>query len=104
MGTGGQPQQTPWKDEWQDIDGRRLTVTVNFTQATGALLNAVIYRDVGCRYANILFGLGVDSKPDSTPRKFPVSEGTTNVTKAMLNSGGLVNLSDILASQITASP
>lgn len=104
MGVGGGVQQTPWTDEWQDVDGRRLAVSVAFTQATGVLQSAQVYRDVGCRYANILFGLGADGKPDSTPRKFAVNPGTTNITKAMLNSGGLINISDILASQITASP
>lgn len=95
-------QQTPWQYEWKDSDGRSLKCTVNFTQATGALLDAVVVRGIGCRYSTVYFGLGPDGKPESTPRKLTVAEGTTPITKAMLNSGGLTNISDILAGQVTA--
>lgn len=104
MGVGGGIQQTPWEYTWEDIDGRKLTCTVNFTQATGVLLDAVVFRDGGCRYATVYFGVGANGRPESSTKKLTVNAGTTNITKAMLNSGNLVNISDILAGQVTAGP
>lgn len=97
-------QLTPWTYQADDIDGRVLRVTVDFDNVTRALTGATIYRDAGCRYSRILFGLGADSKPDSTVRKFAVATGTTVITTAQLSSGGLTVIEDILAGQVTAGP
>lgn len=97
-------QPTPWTYQADDYRGKILKITVNFTQGTGALLNAEILREVGCVYSKIYFGLGPDGKPESSTRQFTAPEGTTPISKAMLNSGGLNNISDVLAGQVTAGP
>lgn len=101
-GTG--VQQTPWIYQADDYLNRKLVITVTFNNATRALIGATIVRDVGCLWAKIYFGLGGDGKPESTTRQFTVPEGTTNITKAQLTSGGLNTIEDILAGQVTAGP
>lgn len=97
-------QQTPWIYQADDYLDRALVITVNFNNASRVLSGATIVRDPGCLYAKIYFGLGPDGTPDTTSRQFAVPEGTTNISKAQLNSGGLTTIEDILAGQVTAGP
>lgn len=101
MGKGGLPTSPYLFYSCGDYKGKMITMTVTF-DGSNNLTGATIFRDPACLYQHILIGIGADGSPDSSSMKFTVPGGTTTVSKAQLNSVGLVTLSDLLSLQVTA--
>lgn len=101
----GDTPTSPWVWSASDAFGKTITITINYTNATGALLSGSAVRQAGCLYGHMYFGVGADGSPNSSTRQFAIPAGTTNVTAAQLLSvAGLSNISDINALQFTVGP
>ena len=99
----GGPLQSPFTyDSGIDANGKHITITIPFNNATRAILSGQVVRDNGCLYRKILIGLGADGSPDSTTHSFTVPNGTTNITAGQFSAFGFDVIEDILALQITA--
>lgn len=104
----GGVQVSPWRyDSGMDYQGNHVSITINYDNATRALINATLHRDAGCVYTRIYIGVGADGRPDSTTHVFGIGnlEGDRNVTAAGLAGVGLSVIEDVFAlGQITAGP
>jgi hypothetical protein len=104
----GDPPTSPWMfyDSGGDYLGRKITGTVTF-DGTNTLTGGTVTRDAGCVYTKVIIGpLNLDGTPSAQAKVIDMSgfEGSRTFTKAQLNSAGLFTVSDILGTQITASP
>lgn len=97
-----QPQASPWTWWAADYQNNAIRVAVAFNTSTKALQNATVTRDPGCVYKRMLFGLGPDGTPDTTPTQFEVPDGTTVVSRQELSRVGLNNIDDVMSVQVTA--
>lgn len=99
----GDPQLSPWTCEFSDYLGRKITITVNFNNASRALLNNnLVHRDAGCLWTHIVWGdpNGANAKP--TPA---VPTGDTTFSAAQIQSfTGFTTIDQVLAAQVTAAP
>lgn len=99
----GDPVSTPYVyDSGADWQGRHLTATFSFDNATRALSGLVVHRDPGCRFIAVLIG-----DPNGVPTRVPASgkipEGDTSVTAGQLSAVGFNTIEQVLALQITAT-
>lgn len=105
MGTPS-PVVSPWTFyDTADVRGARITATVTF-DVSNTLTGATVFRDPTCVYTKVIIGsINPDGTLPAGTRVVTVPAGTTVITKAQLNSQGLVTVADIQgAPQITASP
>jgi hypothetical protein len=102
----GDPISSPYVyDSGSDYQGKHVSITITFDNATRALLAGTLHRDAGCRYTKILIGLGPDGTPDTTTHVFNIGglTGDLGVTAAQMTAVGLSTIEDVLAlGQITA--
>ena len=102
----GDPLVSPYVyDSGEDANGKHVSITINFNNATRAILNGTLHRDPGCLYKHILIGLGADGKPDSTTHTFNITSvnGDLAVTSGQFAAVGLTTIESVLAlGQITA--
>jgi hypothetical protein len=107
-GKVGGVQVSPWRyDSGADFQGNHVSITINYDNATRALLSATLHRDAGCMYTRIYIGLGADGTPDTATHVFGIGNlsGDRNVTAAGLAAAGLNVIEDVFAlGQITAGP
>lgn len=90
---------------FQAADSRNVTVTMNVMfDVAEELTGASFTRDSTCLYHHLLFGVGVDGTPDSTPRGITVPDGHTEMTKDQLAGLGFHTLADVMSVPITAVP
>lgn len=104
----GGPVSSPYvNDSGIDANGRHITVTWAFNNATRNLQSCTVHRDAGCLYTKILVGIGADGTPDSTTHSFNV--GNVNnppdpdkvFNAAQMSAVGLDTIEDVLGLQIT---
>jgi len=84
-----------------------VQITVNFDNATFALINAVVWRAADCLWHTITIGLGVDGSPNSSTKTFNLStlnDASRTVTAAQMAASPyfFTTIQDVLAAQITA--
>lgn len=94
-------------DSGIDANGNHVSIVVNYNDATRALINATLHRDVGCLYKRIYIGVGADGRPDTAAQVFDISTltGDLNVNAGQLGARGLSVIEDVFAlGQITAGP
>ena len=107
MAHGG-PIQTPFiYDSGADANGKSVSITINFNNATRAITGGTLHRDSGCLYRHIYIGLGANGQPDSTTHTFNISSvnGDLAVTAGQMAAVGLTTIEDVTAlGQITAGP
>lgn len=97
-----QPATSPWNQSFTDYMGRAVSISVIFDEGTRELTSGSVTRDEGCLFTHILIGIGPDGTPDSTPFKFFVPVGTTDITADDFANVGLTTIEQITALQITA--
>jgi hypothetical protein len=91
--------------ESPDYANNVIRITVQFDNATRALLSADAFRDDACVYRKIYLGRGVNGSPDSSPHVVNVTSGTRHLNAQQLNAAlGYTTIEDFLAVQITAGP
>lgn len=96
----GDPLASPVVESFSDYQGLALKVTINFDNATHALTNVVVTRDLGCLWGTLIVGNPVDG----TAKTFTVADGSTSTVNAkQLSHRGLNTIEDVLALQITAA-
>lgn len=102
----GDPLLTPYSyDSGEDANGKHVSITINFDNATRVISGGTLHRDPGCLYKHILIGLGPDGKPDDTTHSFNISNvnGDQVVGAAAFTAVGLTTIESVLAlGQITA--
>jgi hypothetical protein len=101
-------QVSPYRyDSGEDANGKHVAITVNYNNATRALISATLHRDAGCLYKKIYIGIGVDGRPDTAVQTFDISNvtGDLGVNAGQLGARGLDTIEDVFAlGQITAGP
>lgn len=104
MGTEerGDVLQSPWVVRFDDYLFRAITITVNFDNTTRAVIDGTVVRDAGCLWSKLLFGVGPDGTPDSTPMKVNVPFGLTTIPKSAFTAFGFNTIEQVQALQITA--
>jgi hypothetical protein len=102
-GTPG-PLISPWTYITADYQGRVLSVTVTFDNATGAILTVAAHKDAGCQYNRFYIGLGPDHTPDTAAARMAIPPGDTLIGVTVLNGFGFATIGQALASQVTAGP
>lgn len=100
------PWTSPVTWSFPDYQGKAVSCTFTFDNATLVLTGATAVTQPGCMYRNIYFGLGPDGIPDTVAARFGnvVSSVPRVITVATLNGLGFVSFNDVLAGQITAGP
>jgi hypothetical protein len=53
----GDVELSPWVSPFPDYQGNKITVTVNYNNATRAITGATVVRDAGCVFSKLLIGL-----------------------------------------------
>lgn len=104
---GGVPVSPFVYDSGADANDKHVTITINYDNATRALLSGTLHRDAGCLYTKIYIGLGADGTPDSTTHVFGIGNlnGDRSVAAAGFAAVGLNTIEDVFAlGQITAGP
>jgi hypothetical protein len=97
----GDPQLSPWVNEFQDYLGRRIVITVNFNNATRALQTTVVHRDTGCLFHTIVFddpGDNAKAKRLAAPND---GQGDRTYTANQMAGQGLNTIEDAMGVQIT---
>ena len=102
MSRVGAVPDNPWVWETADTNGLVIRITVPWNAGNKQVQGATIYRDPGCLYGALIFGIGDDGVPDSSPDRFPIPEGTTEIPGNLLRANKIKTIDDILATQITA--
>lgn len=96
------PRTSPWVWASGDYLQRQIQITVNYNQTTDALISAVIHRDDGCLWHNIV----LDNPSDAVKAKLlpaPADgQGDVTYTAAQMSARGLNTYSDVTNIQITA--
>ena len=100
----GDPLVSPWQAEFSDYLQRRISIVVNFNDATRALVSAVVHRDVGCLYHTIVFDVPSDAVKAKRLAAPTDGAGDRTYTAAQMTAQGLRTIEDVLAIQITAEP
>lgn len=96
---------SPWAYDSADYQGNRITLTVNFDNATRAISGAQIDRDASCVYKKIYIGIGGDGSLNSSSRVFTAGNATGHpITAAELSTAGIDTIEDLFQFQITAGP
>lgn len=106
----GDPVSSPYiYDSGPDANGKKLTGTFNFNNATRALINLTVHRDVGCLYVAVLIGDPNSNSVVRVPASGQIPAGDTVVTAAQIAAAGqtkgvtLNTVEDVLALQMTAT-
>jgi hypothetical protein len=104
---GGAIQSPFVYDSGADANGKSVSITITFNNATRAITGGTLHRDPGCLYKHIYIGLGANGQPDSTTHTFNITSvnGDLSVTAGQLAAQGLNVIEDVTAlGQITAGP
>jgi hypothetical protein len=102
----GDPISSPYTVTWTDFTGvNRITVSVQFDNATRAITEIDTHRDAACLYTQIAVGLGANGAPDASPRRWtpPVGDHvSTPAELTFLANQGVSTIEQFLTFQITA--
>ena len=104
MATNNPPPDSPRIWEFPDFEGRVLRITVTYANNTRRLGTATIFREAGCLYRKIYFGLGDDGTPDTSTRTLTVPNGTTTFSRNQMGNVDLINIEDLEAVNFTVGP
>lgn len=94
------PQYWDLNDEYT---GGVLNLSIPWDPDSRATLDATIVRDEACRWDTILFGLGPDGTPDTSPIYLNAPVGVTTVPAQDLADIGLGTVDAIQPLQVTAA-
>lgn len=100
---GNPPPQSPYVYKAIDANGKAITITIDYNNSTGALIDGTVVRDAGCLYGTLYIGFGSDGSVESSTKKISVPVGTRSFTANQMAAVGLTNISDIKSVQITAA-
>jgi hypothetical protein len=100
----GDPQLSPWVNEFPDYLQRKIVITVNFNNATRALTTTVIHRDTGCLWHTVVFDNPSDAVKSKRLAAPADGQGDRTYTATQIASQGLTTIDQAMALQITAEP
>lgn len=101
----GDPLLSPWlPGPFQDYLGRKIVVTVNFDDATRALISVVIHRDTGCLWHTLVFDNPTDAAKAKRLAAPADGAGDKTYTSGQLAAQGLTTIEQAIAVQVTAEP
>jgi len=102
----GDPVISPYTVTWTDFTSiNRITVSVKFDNVTRAITEIDTHRDAACLYTQIAVGIGPDSTPDSSPRRWtpPIGDHVSTPQElAFLANQNVSTIEQFLSFQITA--
>lgn len=96
------PSPSPYTYEGADYLQRRIGVIVEHDNDTRLLTAVTTYRDDGCLFGNIFFGLGENGSPNTTLTQLAVPVGAANDQLADMLALGFVTVEDVQALQVTS--
>jgi hypothetical protein len=93
---------SPWNCEFTDYAGAKITIRVDFDNATRAITGGLCHRDPDCVYHRIVW----DNPSGPNRKQLPdLPDGDTTFTAQQVRSAtGFRTIEDVLAVQITAEP
>lgn len=102
INASGKPVPNPYPWEGSDYLGRKISINISWNNGNRSLTGATAQRDAGCLFSRIYFGVGGDSRPESSSKFVNVSSGNQNIPAGQLQAVGLNTIDDVLAGQISA--